>query len=52
MKMPEVYKPMLIIFFLCIGQQFNGLNVVRVYIVKIFNNVFKEGGKLQWRDII
>ena len=45
MKMPEVYKPLLIIFFLNIGQQFNGLNVLRVYIVQIFDYVFNEEGE-------
>ena len=43
--MPEVYKPLLIIFFLNIGQQFNGLNVLRVYIVQIFDYVFNEEGE-------
>ena len=45
MKMPEVYKPLLIISFLNVGQQFNGLNVLRVYIVQIFDYVFKEEAK-------
>ena len=45
MKRPEVYKPLLIIFFLNVGQQFNGLNVLRVYIVQIFDYIFKEDSK-------
>ena len=47
MKMPEVYKPLLIIFFLNVGQQFNGLNVLRVYIVQIFDYVFNEEGEAE-----
>ena len=47
MKMPEVYKPLLIISFLNVGQQFNGLNVLRVYIVQIFDYVFNEEGEAE-----
>ena len=44
MKLREVYEPLLIICLLNIGQQFSGLNVMRVYIVKIFNTVFSTTG--------
>ena len=39
---PEVYKPFLIVLFLCVVQQFSGMSVLRAYVVKIFNEVFNH----------
>ena len=41
-KNPEVYKPFLIVLFLCVVQQFSGMSVLRAYVVKIFNEVFNH----------
>ena len=39
---PEVYKPLLIIVFLSLVQQFSGVSVIRAYVVKIFDEVFSD----------
>lgn len=39
---PEIYKPFLIIVALSIIQQFSGMSILRAYVVKIFNQVFKH----------
>ena len=41
-KRPEVTKPFLIIKFLSIIQQFCGMSILRVYVVKIFNKIFEK----------
>jgi SP family facilitated glucose transporter-like MFS transporter 8 len=39
---PEVYKPLFIIVFLSLVQQFSGVSVIRAYVVKIFDEVFSD----------
>jgi len=41
-KHPELYKPFLIVLMLSIVQKFSGQDIIRVYVVKIFANVFKS----------
>lgn len=41
-KHPEIYKPFLIITLLTVVQQFSGATVIRGYVVKIFDEVFRD----------
>jgi hypothetical protein len=45
-KRPEVMKPFLIIMAMSVVQQFSGMSILRSYVVKIFNEVFKSGNDL------
>ena len=37
----EVYRPLFLITFLTVIQQFSGMTIMRSYVVKIFNNLSK-----------
>ncbi len=42
LKVPEVYKPILIVMLMSVIQQFSGMTILRAYVVKIFHNIFAE----------
>ena len=46
-KVPEIYKPLLIVMLMSVIQQFSGMSILRAYVVKIFNNIFQDDQNLE-----